>query len=125
MGARPSLLLTSPARRALQTAQLVARALDYPREFLQREHDLYLASPDAILAVLARQDNAFNDILLCGHNPGLTDLANQLTDAQVDNIPTSGFVVIEASIHDWQDLKHGRLIAFDCPKNHRHDEAEP
>jgi phosphohistidine phosphatase len=122
MGARPSLILTSPARRTLQTAQLVAREIDYPHEFLQREHDLYLASSNDILAVIARQDNAFNDMVVCGHNPGLTDLANQLTGAGIDNIPTGGFVIIEAPIREWQDLKDGRLVTFDCPKNHRDDD---
>ena len=54
-GSRPSLILTSPALRARHTAQIIARELGYPAEFLQREPDLYLASPDQIMAVLARQ----------------------------------------------------------------------
>ena len=94
---RPSLILTSPAIRALQTAKLVAREIGYPLEFLQREAELYLASPDEILAVLARQDDSFNDIIVCGHNPGMTDLANKLTGADIDNVPTCGIVVIEAA----------------------------
>lgn len=119
-GARPSLVLTSPAMRALQTARLVARELVYPQEFLQREADLYLASPATILEVLARQDDAFNDVLLCGHNPGLTDLANRLTAAGIDNVPTCGLVVIEAPIRRWRDLGPGaRLVLFDCPKRAR------
>ena len=117
-GARPSLIITSPAIRALHTARLVAEMIRYPLEFVQRETDLYLASPDDILRVLARQDNAFNDILLCGHNPGLTDLANKLTGAKIDNIPTCGLVVIEADIREWRQLKRGgTLVTFDFPKN--------
>lgn len=117
-GARPSLVLTSPARRALQTARLVAEELGYPREFLQREADLYLASPAEILQVLVRQDDAFNDILLCGHNPGLTELANRLTGAGIDNIPTCGLVTIEAPIRHWRQLgEGGRLVRCDFPKH--------
>lgn len=116
-GARPSLLVTSPAVRALQTARLVAQEIGYPLEFLQREADLYLATPDEILQVIARQDNAFNDILICGHNPGLTDLANRLTGARIDNVPTCGMVVIESAAKDWHDLKRGGTLArFDYPK---------
>lgn len=116
-GARPSLVLTSPATRALQTARLVCREIGYPLEFLQREAELYLASPEDILRVIARQDNAFNDILVCGHNPGLTDLANHLTGARIDNIPTCGLVVIEAAISEWCELSRGgKLRAFDTPK---------
>jgi phosphohistidine phosphatase len=119
LGARPSLVLTSPAKRALETAQLICREIDYPREFLQREHDLYLATAGEILGVIARQDSSFKDILVCGHNPGLTDLANQLTRSRIDNIPTCGLVVIEAQVRDWTDLGHGTLVAFDAPRNHR------
>jgi phosphohistidine phosphatase len=116
-GARPSLIITSPATRALHTARLVAAEIGYPHEFLQREADLYLASPEAILGVVARQDNAFNDIMVCGHNPGLTDLANRLTRGAVDDIPTCGVVVIEANIADWTLLSGGgTLVHFDAPR---------
>lgn len=118
-GIRPSLIVTSPATRALQTAQLVAREIGYPLEFLQREPDLYLASPQEMLQVIARQDNSFGDILLCGHNPGITGLANQLTGAAIDNVPTCGIVVVEAEITSWSRLGAGaRLCLFDFPKAH-------
>jgi phosphohistidine phosphatase len=123
-GARPSLLLTSPATRALHTARLIARELNYPLEFLQREADLYLAQPEDILKVIARQDNSFNDILLIGHNPGLTELANRLTGEDIDNVPTCGIVVIEADVNNWHDLarQRGKLVVFDYPK--RRDPAD-
>lgn len=116
-GARPSLVLTSPAARALQTARLVAREIGYPLEFLQREAELYLGSPHDILDVVARQDDTFNDIIICGHNPGLTDLLNELTGARIDNIPTCGLAVIEASAAHWRELRKGLLTRFDYPKN--------
>ncbi len=115
-GARPSLILTSPATRALQTARLVAREINYPREFLQREPELYLASAAGILAVITAQDDAFNDILVCGHNPGLTALANQLTEAGISALPTGGFTIIEAAITCWPELQDScRLQLIDAP----------
>jgi phosphohistidine phosphatase len=117
-GVRPSLIITSPALRALHTARLIAEAIGYPLEFLQRESDLYLASPDDILRVLTQQDNAFNDIIVCGHNPGLTELASKLTGVEIDNIPTCGLVVVEAEISEWGQLRRGgTLVTFDYPKN--------
>jgi phosphohistidine phosphatase len=123
-GARPSLVVSSPALRALQTARLVAEQIGYPQEFIQREADLYLATPKEILQVLARQDNAFNDILVCGHNPGLLELANQLTDAGMMNLPTCGLVVIEADITEWERLKRGGiLLRLDFPKQRQEGET--
>ena len=116
--ARPSLILTSPAKRARQTARLIAREIGYPLEFLQTEHELYLASPETILEVIAGQDNSFNDIVVCGHNPGITDLANRLSGASIDNVPTCGMVYLEADVNDWSQLGTApcSLTQFDYPK---------
>lgn len=117
-GARPTLILTSPAVRARRTAQVIAREIGYPQEFLQREEDLYLASPDEIVAVIARQDSSFRDLIVCGHNPGLTELANRLTGAGIDNVPTTGVVVIGLDLKSWADLDgaEGELLLFDFPR---------
>jgi phosphohistidine phosphatase len=104
--------------RARRTAQLLAREIGYPQEFIQREDDLYLASPGQILAVLARQDSSFRDVIVCGHNPGLTELANRLTGAGIDNVPTTGVVVIGLNVKNWAELDgaRGDLVLFDYPK---------
>ena len=60
--ARPSLILVSPARRARRTAQLIAREIGYPTEFLQPEEELYLASPEQIITVVARQEPSFREL---------------------------------------------------------------
>ena len=117
-GSRPSLILCSPAVRARQTAQIIARELGYPTEFLQREAELYLATPDQIMAVVARQADSFRDLIVCGHNPGLTELTNRLTDSGIDNIPTCGMVVIDLDMDSWANLEtaSGKLHLFDYPK---------
>ena len=117
-GARPSLIMTSPALRARMTARIIAEQINYPREFLQREVELYLADPETILRVIAAQDDGFKDIVVIGHNPGLTQLANLLTGAGIDNIPTCGVVAIEVKIPSWEDLdgQRGELLLFDSPK---------
>lgn len=119
LGVRPSLLLTSPAKRARETARLIARELNYPLEFIQSESDLYLATPDTILQVVARQDNGFNDVMLFGHNPGITELANRLGDRNIDNVPTCGMVGIELDVKEWTEIvaADGKTVFFDYPKN--------
>ncbi len=117
-GARPTLILTSPATRARRTALIIAREIGYPQEFLQREEDLYLATPDQVIEVLARQESSFRDVIVCGHNPGLTELANRLTGAGIDNVPTTGVVVIALDLKRWADLAgaSGELLLFDFPR---------
>ena len=119
LGVRPSLLLTSPAKRARETARLIARELNYPLEFIQSESELYLATPETMLQVVARQDNGFNDVMLFGHNPGITELANRLGDRNIDNVPTCGMVGIELDVKEWTEIvaADGKTVFFDYPKN--------
>jgi phosphohistidine phosphatase len=118
-GVRPSLIISSPALRAWSTAKKVARELGYPREFLQRESALYLATLYGLLDVVAKQDAGFNHLMLVGHNPGLTDFTNFLSPGLTDNLPTTGVVSVNIDIADWE--LHGRpetdLLLYDFPKN--------
>lgn len=115
--ARPTLILASAAERTRATARLVAQALGYPTEFIQREPTLYLASADGILAVLARQEEAFADVILCGHNPGLSILAGRLSAGAVDALPPTGAALFELECADWRTVGHApaRLVAWLAP----------
>jgi len=117
---RPSLIATSTAKRALQTAQIVADSLGYPREFLHIEPALYLADPAAILAVVGAQDEGFSDLMLVGHNPGLTELVNGLLpDLRLNNLPTAGVVAMESTAVRWADIgaRNTTLVFYDYPKS--------
>jgi phosphohistidine phosphatase len=119
-GFRPSLLISSPAVRAWTTARIIAAEIGYPREFLQREGRLYLASVRDIIEVLSEQDAGFNNIMLFGHNPGLTDFANYLVPGVTPNVPTCGMVSVSFDSDEW-DLSYRpacELLFFDYPKRH-------
>ena len=117
-GIRPSLIVSSPAKRAWTTAKAVADAINYPREFLQKEDALYLASLDTILDVIVAQDNGFNNLMLFGHNPGFTDMANFLVPGLTNNLPTAGVVSVEIDQDDWNlyTRPKTRLLVHDWPK---------
>ena len=118
-GIRPSLILASNAKRTWETAKLVADTLGYPREFLHREKELYLASASAIASLIADQDTRFHSMLLCGHNPGLTDLTDRLVPDLTDNVPTSAVVCVRAAADDWRTFLSAdlSLVRYETPKN--------
>ena len=118
-GLRPSLILTSPAARALATARAVAEALGYPDEFIEHEPGLYHASPDAILAIVARQDETHRHLLVCGHNPGMTELASRLVGTDIGNMPTAAVLSVAGDADDWAAFPYCALdlAGFDYPKN--------
>ncbi len=117
-GIRPSLIVSSPANRAWTTAKVVAEAINYPREFLQKEDRLYLASLDDILDVVVAQDNGFNNLMVVGHNPGLTDFANFLVPGLTNNLPTAGVVSVEIDQDNWSlyERPATQLLVHDWPK---------
>lgn len=117
-GIRPSLIVSSPAVRAWTTAKAVAAELSYPIEFLQRDDNLYLASLDDWLDVVAAQEESFNSIMLFGHNPGLTDFANYLSPGLTHNVPTAGVVSVNIDRGDWQLYERPKteLALYDYPK---------
>ena len=118
--ARPSLILSSPAKRAKATAKVIARSIGYPEEFLQYERRVYSADYRTLLDIIAEQDDACSELMLVAHNPSLTVLANQLApELDVDNVPTTGIVAIDFDVDHWADLAAvpGRVVYFDYPKN--------
>jgi phosphohistidine phosphatase len=67
-GVAPSLILTSPYKRALQTAQLAAEILDYKGELLRTKALEPNGSPKAVWdEIRVHKDEA--RILLAGHEP--------------------------------------------------------
>ena len=117
-GIRPSLIISSPAVRAWTTAKVIANELGYPLEFLQREDDLYLASLDGLLDVVAAQEAGFHNLMLFGHNPGRTDFANSLSPGLTPNVPTAGVVSVDFDRDDWSLSERPKtdLILYDYPK---------
>ena len=98
----PTQILSSSATRALSTALIFARALELDITNFIVEPANYEAPIDRLLEILGRQDSKVDSILLAGHNPGLTDLCNTLSeDAFFDNLPTCALVAFEGDSKTW------------------------
>ncbi len=114
----PDLIVTSPAKRALKTAKVVAGAIGYPKKKLVTDERVYMADVDELMSVLHKIENNYKDVFLVGHNPGMTDLVNDLIDESIINLPTCGVVRAKFDIKTWKALKKGtgKLEFFDYPK---------
>jgi phosphohistidine phosphatase len=117
-GIAPELFVTSPAKRALKTARLIAKEIGYPNKRLLTDERIYAALAEDLLEVLQGLDDRLKEAWMVGHNPSLTDLANYLTGTSLDNIPTCGVVRAAFDILRWKQLAHGsgELLLFDYPK---------
>lgn len=119
-GIVPDLVVSSPAVRALATARGVAREIGYREDRIREAPELYLATPDEILAVIRATPAAVGALMVVGHNPGLTELANRLDDIRLDNMPTAAMLCVEFEASTWSDIRpdEAELCWFDYPKKH-------
>jgi phosphohistidine phosphatase len=98
---QPQLVLTSPAPRAQETAELVAQGCGYDNA-PRAEQTLYLGEPLAYLTVLRALPGTLARVLLVGHNPTLSDLARQLGEAA--NLRPAEFVELALDLDGWGEL---------------------
>jgi len=118
-GLKPDLIMTSPAARARATALLYAGQLGILPAQVQCNQAQYGASVPGLIALLRLVDPQVGSLMLVGHNPETTGLANVLGGLRIDNIPTSGIVALAFPGRTWATLaaNTGTLLFFDYPKS--------
>jgi phosphohistidine phosphatase len=115
----PDLLISSPAVRAKKTAKIIAENLAYSKNRINFDHEIYEASTKGLLKLISEINDKHNSVMLVGHNPSMTYIANTLSNRRIDNIPTCGIVCFELNITAWKEISEncGKLIFFEYPKN--------
>ena len=124
-GLVPEHILISPARRTTETADLVREAFS-SQPPLEGDRTLYLAEPHAILEAIRATEPEIDRLLVVGHNPGIADLADLLTNSgdpqarmlMQQKYPTAGLAVLSLPIEVWQGASFhgGSLDRFLTPK---------
>lgn len=100
------LILCSPAVRAYETAKLFAWALELPEEALRQENGIYAANAERLGDQFFDLPASVNSLMMVGHNPGITDLANQFLLPKIEMLPTSGMVGLEFDTGKWEEIMY-------------------
>ena len=118
--AKPDLIYSSTAVRAITTAKIIANVVGYDVSNIVETEDIYEASAGEILDIIQSTDDKHNTIFVFGHNPGMTSLSNYMCDRIIDNLPTCGISIIEFPADKWEDvtLRSGKLVGFEYPKKY-------
>ena len=74
----PDLIISSPATRALTTAEIVCSTMGLPIHSIQTEKRIYEASLSDLRQVLLHIPDSIQRLLLVGHNPGFESLLSYL-----------------------------------------------
>lgn len=118
-GIVPDTALVSTAKRARKTAEHFTEAWKLKEDAIQFIDALYLASSATFTKILSGLPPNINSVAIFSHNNGLTEFANQLTDAVIDNIPTCGIFAVRIKSENWKDFAEAEkeFWFFDSPKN--------
>lgn len=111
-------VIASPAKRAAKTAKIFAEEMDINKDDFILKDELYMAGEDSFFKVIESINNKFSSVAIFSHNNGITDFANLLTDARIDNIPTCGVFAIKIVSDSWKDFRKAKkeFWFFDYPK---------
>jgi phosphohistidine phosphatase len=112
----PDLIVSSPAERAKQTADLFSEASGYDGE-LRFEQDIYHAFAGDLLAVVRGLPDEAERVMLVGHNPGFEMLVEQLCGGDV-RMTTAAIAYIKLPVLSWKDVESemGELQWLVTPK---------
>lgn len=118
LSVKPDVIVSSDARRALDTAAAMAEGLDLPKEVIRPMPELYGAASKEILEIVLQFDDSWQQAMVVGHNPGFTELANRFYRHFIANVPTAGVVELRFDAPSWRQIRRDNLefSRFDFPK---------
>lgn len=113
----PDLIISSPAKRAKQTAILVKETAKIKTK-IEFEEKIYEASPTTLMYIASEISDKYDSILLVGHNPGIEGVIRILT-GEIQPMPTASIVKICLNISNWNEITAncGQLELIMHPKD--------
>ncbi len=114
---KPDLILSSPAVRALSTAEIIAEKLNYRRKDIVVTERLYAAEVDDLLDVIRQLGDELKCVMLFGHNPEFTELAHRLS-GEIAHMPTCAIAEFTFDAKSWSGIDSIKpaQILLDYPK---------
>ena len=112
------LFISSPANRAIQTAEITANFFGYNKNYILKRKILYnFFSTDPLFSVIKNVNNNVNSLIIFGHNPTFELAVNKLCGTAGIQLKKSSATCIELNINDWRMINQGsgRLIFTDNP----------
>ena len=109
-------LHSSSSVRTFETSKFFIDRIKFDN--IKYDDSLYHSSSFSILNMIRNYSENFSSVVIIAHNPGLTNLINELTNIDLDNLPTTGIAEIDFNCIKWNDisLNNGNLIQIKFPK---------
>ena len=119
---KPDIWISSPAPRALETAQIFAKTLNYNNSKILQEDKLYTDnSAVAYMALIHTMRSDQKSVIFFGHDPSISDFAELLLGNFELSFQKAGVLVITLLPENWKQIQAGEgfLTAVEFPKSDR------
>ncbi|MBT8261400.1 MAG: histidine phosphatase family protein [Bacteroidia bacterium] len=113
----PEKIISSDANRAQTTAMYFKKAFGVSDENYILNHDLYDFSGQSVMEIIKGLDNSLKRVMIVGHNHAFTSIVNMLGNEYIDNLPTSGFVIIKFPVDSWSEITTGKTKTLLFPRH--------
>ena len=100
-------IVSSPAERAYDTARIFAKALGYRVKLIRTRKSLYDQGEDSVLDIIRELDDEFDEVMVIGHDPALSEFAVDLANDFNTSMSTCSLVGIELETSKWAEVKYG------------------
>jgi phosphohistidine phosphatase len=108
---RPGMVVSSPARRTVETVEEVVTAWGGELPAIVYDESLYEASLGDLLHVVRGLDDDEETVLLVGHDPSMSELVTELTGRSTE-LRTAGAAVVRVP-SSWADAPPGECELID------------
>jgi len=117
----PEIILTSPAKRAKDTAEIFIKKAEYEGIEIKKIDEMYDFSGNKVIKFVKSMGKRHKKIMLFGHNNAFTSISNTFGSILIDNLPTSGLVHMKFNISEWSKLQKGETILTIFPRDLKND----
>lgn len=111
------LVYSSTAKRASETAIIFAQNFLYPIENIVFKEELYTFDGNNLERIVKSLNDKYDNVILFGHNEAITNFVNKFGDIFIENVPTSGLVLLKFDLDSWQFIDKGKTIKTVFPKD--------
>lgn len=97
-------MFSSSAKRAIQTAHILANKINYPEDKIVTKDELYLTSQEEYFNILVEQPNKVDSIMIIGHNPEITNVAQFFVPDFTSYMQTGACFCFDFKTDDWTTI---------------------
>lgn len=112
---------SSKAKRAIETAYVFSEYLSISFENIYFKEDLYTFDERNLHKIIKKCKNEYENLILFGHNEAITNFVNKFGDLYIENVPTSGVVIIQFETDNWEKMTKGKTITTLFPSQFKNE----